>query len=88
MKYRNLSVSLPEPMADRVDQAAEKEHRTRSELVRQALRLYLDGVPVVEASPDEIAAMERGSREIRRGEHVTLKQLRHGMAPRRRQVGK
>ncbi|MSP89615.1 MAG: hypothetical protein EXQ92_12535 [Alphaproteobacteria bacterium] len=74
-------------MVDKVARAAEKEHRIRPELVRQAHRLYLDGIPVAPISTDEIAAMERGSREIRRGEHVTLKQLRHNVAPHRRPVG-
>ncbi len=70
MKYRNLSISLPEAMAETVDMAAKREHRTRSELIREALRLYLSGVPSEEPTAAEAAAMARGAEEIRRGESV------------------
>jgi len=86
MKYRNLSISLPEAMAETVDVAAKREHRTRSELVREALRLYLSGTPTEEPTSAEAAAMARGGSEIRRGEYVTLDQLLHDVAPRRRPV--
>lgn len=88
VQFKSVSITLPEPMVDLVDRAAEKEHRTRSELVRQALRLYLQGIPVEEPSSDEITAMKRGKAEIRKGAFVTLDQLRHELAPRRRKVGK
>jgi metal-responsive CopG/Arc/MetJ family transcriptional regulator len=35
-----FSVSLPPAMAKQVEQAMKAEHRTRSELVREALRVY------------------------------------------------
>lgn len=35
-------VSLPEKFLKEVDRAAVKEHRSRSELIREALRAYLD----------------------------------------------
>lgn len=35
-------VSLPEKFLKEVDRAAAKEHRSRSELIREALRAYLD----------------------------------------------
>jgi predicted transcriptional regulator len=73
-------------MVDLIDRAAEKEHRTRSELVRQALRLYLRGIPVEPPTLDEVAAMKRGNAEARAGEVVTLDHLRNELAPRRRQV--
>lgn len=85
-KYRNLSISLPEAMAETVDVAAKREHRTRSELIREALRLYLSGIPADEPSGAEAAAMAQGAAEIRRGEYVTLDQLFHDLAPRRRPV--
>lgn len=88
VRFKNVSITLPEPMVDLVDRAAEKEHRTRSELVRQALRLYLQGIPVEEPIAEEVAAMKRGKAEIRKGAVVTLDQLRHELAPRRRQISK
>jgi len=35
-----MTVSLPPAMMEQVDRTCEAEHRTRSELVREALRLY------------------------------------------------
>jgi metal-responsive CopG/Arc/MetJ family transcriptional regulator len=35
-----FSVSLPPAMAKQIEQAMKAEHRTRSELVREALRVY------------------------------------------------
>jgi CopG family transcriptional regulator/antitoxin EndoAI len=37
---RTLSVTLPPEMLTRAEQLAKKEHRTMSELVREALRQY------------------------------------------------
>ena len=35
-----MTVSLPPAMMEQVDRVCEAEHRTRSELVREALRIY------------------------------------------------
>lgn len=37
-----LPISLPPEMLDNVTQLAKKEHRTKSELVREALRRYIE----------------------------------------------
>lgn len=37
-----LPISLPPDMLDNVTQLAKKEHRTKSELVREALRRYIE----------------------------------------------
>jgi len=37
-----LPISLPPEMLDNVNQLAKKEHRTKSELVREALRRYIE----------------------------------------------
>ena len=37
-----LPISLPREMLDNVTQLAKKEHRTKSELVREALRRYIE----------------------------------------------
>ncbi len=58
----------------------EAEQRTRSELVREALRAYLNRrVPIVAASKAELAAIRRGRAEIENGEYVTLDELFHGL---------
>ena len=34
-------ISMPESFLDQIDEVAEKENRSRSELIRQALRTYI-----------------------------------------------
>jgi CopG family transcriptional regulator / antitoxin EndoAI len=42
-KSIRVLISLPEKFLDEVDRFAEEEQRTRSELIREALRLYIKG---------------------------------------------
>lgn len=82
MSSKMISVSIPEEMLPEIDTAARKEHRSRSELIREALRRYLSSesgrmIPVDDAQPDEAAAVERGRQEIKRGEFVRLEDLQH-----------
>lgn len=92
-----FTVSLPPDMADEVERVRRKEHRTRSELVREALRHYMREAEartireriatLAEDDPtaDEIAAIKDGSREFRAGKFVTFEQLRNELGRRRRQ---
>jgi metal-responsive CopG/Arc/MetJ family transcriptional regulator len=41
MNTKIVNLSLPKNLLDRVDEAAKAEYRTRSELVREALRQYV-----------------------------------------------
>ena len=44
VKENNMArvlISMPEEFLDRIDQVAEGENRTRSELIREALRSYM-----------------------------------------------
>ena len=41
-KTRTITFSLPIEMADRVEEVAKQEGRTRSALLREALSLYMD----------------------------------------------
>lgn len=41
MNIRTLNIALPEDLIKRVDKVAKKEYRNRSELIREALRIYL-----------------------------------------------
>ncbi len=78
---QTFTISLPESMAKQVEEAMEAEQRTHSELVREALRAYLNRrVPFVAASKAELAAIRRGRAEIENGEYVTLDELFHGLA--------
>ena len=41
MNTQTLNISLPRELVKRVDDLAKQEYRNRSELIRQALRVYL-----------------------------------------------
>lgn len=41
MQTQTLNIVLPNELIKRVDQLAKKEYRNRSELIREALRVYL-----------------------------------------------
>lgn len=66
------------------------EHRTRSELVREALRVYLSsrGIPVESPSASETRAYRRGMAAYRRGDYVTLAEHLDGMDRRPRRASK
>jgi predicted transcriptional regulator len=87
---QTLTISLPPAMLKQVEQVSRAESRTQSELVREALRRYFSGFPVVAATPAELAALARGRAEFERGEYVTLDTLlndlgtgRHKVSPKR-----
>lgn len=41
MLTQTLNISLPKDLVKKVDDVAKKEYRNRSELIREALRIYL-----------------------------------------------
>ena len=41
MKTVTVNIALPKPLLDRIDRTARSESRTRSELLREASRLYI-----------------------------------------------
>ena len=42
MNTQTLNIALPSDLVKKVDQVAKKEYRNRSELIREALRVYLE----------------------------------------------
>lgn len=42
MSTQTLNIALPSDLIKQVDQVAKKEYRNRSELIREALRVYLE----------------------------------------------
>ncbi|MBI2314791.1 ribbon-helix-helix protein, CopG family [Candidatus Daviesbacteria bacterium] len=42
MQTQTFNISLPKELVKKVDRAAKKEYRNRSELIREALRIYMD----------------------------------------------
>ena len=82
-----MTVSLPPAMIRQVEQVRKAEHRTRSELVREALRTYFR-FSTVAASRSELQGIRLGRAEMRRGEYVTLDQLLHAVDNPRRKTGR
>jgi metal-responsive CopG/Arc/MetJ family transcriptional regulator len=80
---KTVTISLPPKMVDELDRVRRREHRTRSELLREALRRYMADagtqrtIPVEEATPEEIEALRLGREEYARGETVSLEDLQH-----------
>lgn len=77
-------------MASEVKRVMKAEHRTRSELVREALRVYLSARLISEELPTtaEARAYRRGMAAYRRGEFVTLERYLDGMDRRPRRARK
>src|SRR5271165_829074 len=77
-----MTISIPPGMLEEFEQVRRAENRTRSELVREALRAYFERrVPVVEPTRAELAAIRRGRAEIKRGDYVSLAQLHNELEP-------
>jgi predicted transcriptional regulator len=81
-----LTISLPPAMLKELERVRKHEHRTRSELMREALRSYFSN-RISEEVPttSELRAIRRGRAAIASGDFVTLDELRDevGTAPRR-----
>jgi len=85
----SLTISLPREMAQRVQAAMKTEQRTRSELVREALRSYfarseevpflarLAALPRVRPTASELRELRKGRQEMKRGNYWTLDDFTH-----------
>jgi predicted transcriptional regulator len=88
-KRSTMTVSLPHEMLKKVEATREVEHRSRSALVREALRLYFTinaTAPSYTPTSAELRAIERGRRAIARGEYLTLDELHESLADHHRTV--
>ena len=85
-----FTVSLPPAMAKEIERAMKAEHRTRSELVREALRIYLAArlIPAELPTQAEARAYRRGMAAYKRGDSVTLQEYLDGMDRRPRRTRK
>ncbi|MBI3305481.1 ribbon-helix-helix protein, CopG family [Candidatus Parcubacteria bacterium] len=73
--HRTMTVSLPPEMVADIEKVRRTERRTRSELVREALRVYFDRIrtlPVYTPTRQELREIEKGRAEMRRGNYYTL----------------
>jgi len=84
-----LTISLPPGMSKQIAQVQKQEHRTRSELLREAWRRYFESrFPEETPSKADIATLKRGRAALGRGEFVTLSQLHHELDAARHQASK
>src|SRR5438552_3215855 len=80
-----MTISLPPAMARQIEKVQKEEHRTRSELLREAWRHYFDSrYPIVMPTKTELAAIRRGRAEIQAGRFVTFEQLTDELATQNR----
>jgi predicted transcriptional regulator len=75
---QTMTVSLPPEMIREVDRIRRKEGRTRSELIREALRRYkIDQLPITTPTARELKELEKGRAEMtKRGEYFTLDEFK------------
>jgi len=75
---QTITVSLPAAMAEQVEKTSRQEHRTCSELVLEALRIYISIRQFPEEAPTtaEQRAIARGRAAYERGDYITLDELR------------
>ena len=65
-------------MLAELERVRKAEHRTRSELLREALRTYFSSrFPEAMPTVAELRAIRRGRAAVARGDHMTLDDLRH-----------
>jgi predicted transcriptional regulator len=68
-----ITISVPPEMLDELERVRKEEHRTRSELMREALRVYFSSrIPEDTPAAAELRAIRRGRAAIARGDYVTL----------------
>ncbi len=75
-----MTISLPPEMMREVEVVRKAERRTRSELIREALRTYFGIRRTYAPNATERRAIEAGRRALRRGEYVTFDDLRDSLA--------
>jgi predicted transcriptional regulator len=85
---QTMTVSLPPALIRQFEEVRKKESRTRSELVREALRVYFESrYPVVMPTKDELAALRRGRAAVRRGDVMPLETFLHDLESTDRRAG-
>jgi Arc/MetJ-type ribon-helix-helix transcriptional regulator len=73
-----MTISLPPAMAKQMKKVQKEEHRTRSELLREAWRKYFESrYAVYTPTKSELAAIRRGRAAFTKGDFLPLSRLRH-----------
>jgi len=76
---QTMTISLPPEMVKEVDRVRRKEGRTRSELMREALRVYVRRTaefPIYNPTARELREIEKGRADMRKGEYFTLDEFK------------
>src|ERR1700687_2127895 len=82
-----MTISLPPAMLKQMAKVQREEHRTRSELLREAWRQYFESrYALYIPTKAEAAAIRRGRAAFKRGEYVTLDQLHNELDSARHQA--
>ena len=81
---KTVAVSLPQEELVALDRVRKRDNLTRAQALREAIRRYVwqdsdRKIPVEDALPDEIEAIEEGQAQIARGEYILLDDLKHEM---------
>ncbi|HKA53603.1 MAG TPA: CopG family transcriptional regulator [Candidatus Binatia bacterium] len=81
---KTVAISLLPEEVVALDRVRQRDNLTRAEALREAIRRYVSQdsdrqIPVEDALPDEIEAIEEGQAQIARGEYVLLDDLKHEM---------
>src|SRR5436190_15115882 len=76
---KTVTISLPQDELAEFDRVSERQHLSRTEALREAVRWYVEAMrrlPLAEeAAPDEIEAIEEARKEFARGETISLEDL-------------
>ena len=81
---QTVATSLSPEEVVALDRVRKRDNLTRAQALREAIRRYTSQasdrqIPVEDALPDEIEAIEEGQAQIARGEYVLLDDLKHEM---------
>jgi Arc/MetJ-type ribon-helix-helix transcriptional regulator len=71
-----MTVSLPPEMIEEVERVRKAEHRTRSELVREALRTYFVRARPYAPTAAERREIDKGRAVMRRGDYYSVDEFR------------
>ena len=84
-----MTISMPSGMAKQMEKVQHEEHRTRSELIREAWRQYFENrYGAYTPTQAEAIAIKKGRAEFKRGEHITLRQLHTELESARHKIRK
>jgi len=83
-----ITISLPLAILEQCEALCKKESRTRSELVREAIRVYIEArYPAIQPTKKEMAILRKGHAEFQRGDFALFENyLKRDVASRGNQI--